>query len=80
MTTKGQVTIPASIRKELGLKPHDKVMFRLENGAVRLEPAGSIVQARSGIAKLKKPFKDARDLRSQVEEAVVEEVLREMSQ
>ena len=29
VTSKGQVTIPASIRKQLGIKPGGKVAFRL---------------------------------------------------
>lgn len=39
VTTKGQVTIPSSVRKALGLEPGSKVQFRLsENGQVILEP------------------------------------------
>ena len=30
MTTKGQITIPIDVRKELGLKTGDKVEFRQE--------------------------------------------------
>jgi antitoxin PrlF len=36
LTSKGQVTIPKEIRDELGLKPHDKIRFFVENGSVRL--------------------------------------------
>jgi AbrB family looped-hinge helix DNA binding protein len=32
LTSKGQVTIPKEIRDELGLQPHDKIRFTLENG------------------------------------------------
>jgi antitoxin PrlF len=39
LTSKGQVTIPKEIRDELGLKPHDKIRFSLENGHVRLQKA-----------------------------------------
>jgi AbrB family looped-hinge helix DNA binding protein len=37
VTSKGQVTIPKDIRDELGLKPHDKVKFFIENGHGRFE-------------------------------------------
>lgn len=37
MTSKGQVTIPALVRKHLGLGPKDKISFLLEdNGTVRI--------------------------------------------
>jgi antitoxin PrlF len=32
LTSKGQVTIPANIRKRMGLKPGDEVEFRNEGG------------------------------------------------
>jgi antitoxin PrlF len=34
VTSKGQATIPKDIRDALGLRPHDKVRFTLENGHV----------------------------------------------
>jgi antitoxin PrlF len=41
VTTKGQVTIPQSIRDYLGLKPGSVVVFeRQANGEVVLRPAG----------------------------------------
>ena len=36
MTTTGQVTIPASLRERLGLKPGDKVAFVEDAGKVIL--------------------------------------------
>lgn len=39
LTSKGQVTIPKAIRDELGLRPHDKVSFSIENGCVSLRRA-----------------------------------------
>lgn len=40
MTEQGQITIPDEVRHLLGLKPHDKVAFEIEDGEVRLVPAG----------------------------------------
>lgn len=37
LTSKGQVTIPKAIRDELGLKPHDKIAFFVENGCAKLQ-------------------------------------------
>jgi AbrB family looped-hinge helix DNA binding protein len=39
LTSKGQVTIPKEVRDELGLKPHDKIRFSLENGHAVLRKA-----------------------------------------
>lgn len=39
LTTKGQTTIPASVRKKLGLKPGDFVEFKLARNTVTLTKA-----------------------------------------
>ena len=38
VTRKGQVTVPAEIRRELGLKEGDRVIFVLDRGEARLRP------------------------------------------
>jgi AbrB family looped-hinge helix DNA binding protein len=38
---KGQVTIPVEIRRLLGVRPKDKVAFRVEDGRVDLWPVRS---------------------------------------
>ena len=40
ITSKGQVTIPQEIRKELGLLPHTEVEFAVERGVAVLRPKG----------------------------------------
>lgn len=42
MTQKGQVTIPALIRKALGLKRGDQVQFTLKKKVVQIKPAKKI--------------------------------------
>ena len=39
LTSKGQVTIPKEVRDSLGLKPFDKIEFRIENGTATLRKA-----------------------------------------
>ena len=39
ITRKGQVTLPADIRRALKLQEGDTVAFRLEDGEVRVRPA-----------------------------------------
>ena len=42
ITTRGQITLPAEIRKKLGVKDGDKVIFLEENGRVVIENAAMI--------------------------------------
>lgn len=39
ISSRGQVTLPASVRKALGLKPGDALLIEVEDGRVVLEPA-----------------------------------------
>lgn len=49
VTTKGQVTIPADLRRQLGLSPGDRVGFVLEDGALRLVKREDRVEAAFGL-------------------------------
>ena len=42
VTTKGQVTIPAKIRKMAGIKPSDKVIFKTTKDRVVIEKIPSL--------------------------------------
>lgn len=48
MTSKGQITVPAELRAELGLKPGDRVEFVRENGTFRVQRAESVVTRLAG--------------------------------
>ncbi len=59
ITSKGQVTIPAEVRKYLGIKPKDKIAFVIESeGNVRVKvPRYRIVASLRGAAgSLKRPL------------------------
>jgi AbrB family looped-hinge helix DNA binding protein len=51
MTRKGQVTIPAVVRRLLGLEPNKQVAFEIENGEVRIRPAQATLEAAYGAVK-----------------------------
>lgn len=53
VTQRGQVTIPAEVRKLLGTKPRDKVSFRVENGEVHLVPVRFTLASAYGSVKPK---------------------------
>lgn len=48
MTERGQVTVPAEVRRLLGLKPRDKVAFEVEGGEVRIAPASFTLESAFG--------------------------------
>jgi antitoxin PrlF len=49
LTSKGQVTIPKEIRDKLGLRPHDKIQFYVENGEVKLRRAHLSLREMAGM-------------------------------
>ncbi len=78
LTRKGQVTIPAEIRRALDLKEGDKVAFELEDGQVRLAPQGSIAEQTAGMFKTGEPPLSAEELRAAAEQAIAEAAVKRM--
>ncbi len=77
VTQKGQVTIPAHIRKALKIKARDLVAFDLVDGEVRLRPAKSAVLATYGAVKPLRRPEDFAQLRREFEEGMAEEASQE---
>lgn len=76
VTRKGQVTVPAEIRRALGLNEGDPVLFTMEDGQVRLERTGSVVERTRGAFKSDEPPMTAEELREAAEWAIAEEADR----
>jgi AbrB family looped-hinge helix DNA binding protein len=74
LTTKGQVTIPVEIRRLLGLAPHDKVAFVVEDEQVRLTRRESVVQRTAGALKSTESPLSAEELRAAAEQVIAEDV------
>jgi len=53
LTSKGQVTIPAEVRRRLGLHPDDHIGFIIDEDEVRLVRKESHIEAVFGICKTK---------------------------
>ena len=54
---KGQVTLPTEVRKALGIKPHGRITFAIDDGEVRLHPAGpSLDDVYQSVPALKRPL------------------------
>lgn len=77
LTRKGQVTVPAAIRRQLGLKQGDKVAFVQEGDAVTLKPAQSIADQTAGILApyRRTPAPSPQEERAAFEQAVAEDVV-----
>ncbi len=54
ITSKGQVTIPQQVRRELGLQPGDEVEIIVQQGAARIIPApGAATRGRRLVGRLR---------------------------
>lgn len=62
ITSKGQVTIPQSIREKMGVRPGDKVRFREEGGQIRIVPVKRSLEEVFRSVKPLRPGVDVEDL------------------
>ena len=54
---KGQVTLPTEVRKALGITGNGRITFAIDNGEVRLHPAGpSLDDMYQSVPALKRPL------------------------
>ena len=78
LTNKGQTTIPKDIRKLLGLKPNDKILYLLEGKKVVLRPLkGNILALKGSINVKKKPI-DFKRLREDTKKKVARKIIKGM--
>ena len=79
ITRKGQVTIPAEIRAELGLREGDRVEFVLEGKKVRLVPRGRVAEWTAGLFNTGQPPLSAEELRELAELAIAEDAEKRLT-
>ena len=68
MTQRGQVTVPAAIRRLLGLKRGDKVVFEVTDGVVTLSRPKHTLESAFGSIRVPEHLR-GRDLDELVDEA-----------
>ena len=78
ITQRGQVTIPAEVRRILGVKPRDKVTFTIEGNEVRLAPASFTLESAYGSVKPSQRPEDFEKLSRAAKEAKAERTLRKL--
>ena len=66
ITRGGQVTLPAEVRRILGVSPLDKVAFTIEDKEIRLVPVSYTLESLAGSVK---PPTTTEDLESAIDEA-----------
>lgn len=78
VTQKGQATIPAPIRRKLGIKPNTRVVFELKNtNEATLQPVTDFFTMKGSI-KSTKPFNiDAME--KAVSEAIVNKYVKKLN-
>ena len=79
ITQRGQVTIPAEIRRALRLKPRDKVAFIMEDGLVRLAPVSYSLESVYGSVKPSKKPEDFEEVSRVARDAKAEKTARELN-
>ncbi len=77
VSPKGQVTLPVEIRRMLGIKPKDKVAFRLEKGKVEITPAPSPLQDSYQSIPALKPSCSWQEIEALVAEEIAHNAARE---
>ena len=79
VTQRGQVTLPAEVRRALGVKHRDKVAFTIEDGEVRLAPASFSLESVYGSVKPSKKPEDFYKVSRTAKDAKAEKTARELS-
>jgi len=77
VTSKWQVTIPAQIRKTLGLRPHDKLIFRKTRDGVLIQPVRDFLSF-YGAGEHDGPPLDFDELRARTASEMARQVREEM--
>lgn len=75
MTRKGQVTIPAEMRRALEIEEGDRVAFELVDDEVHIRRVGSVAERTAGILKGNESPPSAEELREIAEEVIAQDVI-----
>jgi AbrB family looped-hinge helix DNA binding protein len=79
ITQRGQVTIPAEVRRVLGVKPRDKVTFTILDGEVRLAPVSLTLESAYGSVKPSKRPEDFDQISRAAKDAKAEQTAQELT-
>lgn len=72
ITSQGQISIPAQIRRDLDLSKSKKAIVSVKNGNVIIEPVKDLLEFAGSIKTAKKPLSND-DLHDIVAQAIIED-------
>lgn len=80
LTGKGQTTIPREVRNALGLKPGDRIVYLVEDDAVRMKTARRTIDELHGCFPVRGRGKrmTAQSMRNAFERGIALDVVRKM--
>lgn len=78
ITQRGQVTIPAEVRRILSLRPRDKVAFTIEGNEVRLARASFTLESAYGSVRPARSPEDFKEISRAAKEAKADKTLNKM--
>lgn len=78
ITRKGQITLPAEVRRELDLKQGDRIAVSIDANEVRLRASSSVVERTAGAFKSDQPPLSAEALRVRAEDAWAEDAIERL--
>lgn len=78
LTQRGQVTVPAEVRRLLGVRPRDKIAFRIEGTEVRLAAAKFSLESAYGSVKPMHKPEDFEEIARQAKEEKVKRTMRKL--
>jgi AbrB family looped-hinge helix DNA binding protein len=82
VTRKGQITVPAEVRRALGLREGDRLAVILsdeERPEAILRPVASVAERTYGVVAPRGRPRDLKELRRLFEQGAAEEVMREVA-
>ena len=79
ITQRSQVTIPAEVRRVLGLKPRDKVAFTIKDNEVRLTSVSFSLESAYGSVRPARTPEDFDEASRLAKESKAEKSLGELS-
>lgn len=63
ISVKGQITLPISFRRKLGIKPHDRLVMQLEAGGILVKLAPDFFQFKGVLGKALPQKEEERRMR-----------------
>lgn len=76
---KGQITLPAEMRRALDIEEGDKVVVAQEGNVIHVTRIGSVVERTAGIIKSRGPAPTERELKESAEQAIADDVYERMN-